>query len=317
MKKLIVPVLAAALALAASADETKADAARSAETLRAEYQAMQDRGATEAARNAYSRAITTEEWRALADYAISVAKTNVVAGIEASKKPFSIAWWFSTKVGLAAADGLAKEYDDKFLKAGIVYSFPFSSNQLGTFPTCCQSWMDANADTREYLANRAMIRAMQASYPLNWWESAGPERFNAAVEGIAKGVLDNAFTKEAITRYAVPLVKAHLRASGKTFVARDGENPMSQRLAALAEILDRPRFAGLAAFVKELCPDFEWYEPQWKDAEELEQLKESVFDGKLLFTVARQRMLEAHLGVEAYNRFVERYNNDVDGGEER
>ena len=159
-----------------------------------------------------------------------------------------------------------------------------------------------------------MIRAMKESFPLNWWEAAGPERFNAAVEGIAKGVLDKAFTKEGITRYAVPLVKAHLRASGKTFVAKGGDNPMAQHLETLAEILDRPKFRGLGEFVKTLCPDFELYEPQWKDDEELKQLKEDVFSGRLLFTVARQRQLEAHLGVEEYNRFVERYNDDVDAG---
>lgn len=109
---------------------------------------------------------------------------------------------------------------------------------------------------------------------------------------------------------AAKCVKRQIRSEGKSFVAKEGSNPVQDRLDAVSAALDAPKMAGLkealAACGITLEADME--KAMMTDAE-ISALKEAVMFGDKPFSAYNQNMLLMNLGVEAFNKFVEDYNN--------
>jgi len=302
MNKLMILAAFAAATVAASAAEI-----RTPEEICGEYAALTNQTDKEA----FARAIVTDEWRAMCDDILETAGTDL------AKAQWEInGGSCNPSVGgaLSARDAdkpLAAEYDAKFAAAGL------HSGHIGRYammPLCTESFIKKFAIDEKMPATVAAVRkygdASLSGFTLG-------ERLNLCAEAgasskwVPRGSL-TALTKNTLA--AVPrAIKRRLRETGRSFVAKEGEeNPVQKPLDELSAALNAPKMAGLAAWVKEWCPDHKWIEPKWMTDAELKELEDAVYYGERNFGGAERCMLQAHLGIDAYNAFVEKYNGTVE-----
>lgn len=120
----------------------------------------------------------------------------------------------------------------------------------------------------------------------------------------------NNFKKNIVTA-ANKTTKAKIRSEGKSFVVKDGVNPVQERLDTLTKALDAPYFQGLEAACANcgitVSGDFR---KDFPTAEQVAELKRQVFVGEKDFTDENKVFLMVALGVEEYNKFVKEYNGD-------
>ena len=304
MKKLMILAAFAAATVAASAAEI-----RTPEEIRGEYAALTN----QTDRTAFARAIVTDEWRAMCDYILETAGTDLVkaqrfANGAANFGPnvFHALSWYD------AAKPLAAEYDAKFAAAGL------HSGYIGHYammPLCTESYIKKFAIDETMPATVAAVRKYGKASSLSDFTLG--ERLNLCAEAGASpkwvpyGSLTT-MTKNMLAA-APGAIKRRLRETGRSFVAKEGEeNPVQKPLDELSAALNAPKMAGLAAWVKEWCPDHKWIEPKWMTDAELKVLEDAVYYGERNFGLAERCMLQAHLGIEAYNAFVEKYNGTVE-----
>lgn len=282
--------------------------ARTTAEIHAEYAALQTSG-----RYAYLKAMTTDEWRALADEALAIAATNVAAAYR--PEPWTSVYLFSCS--LPAANVLAGEYDPKFAAAGIgikpcMYMYA---------PLSAEAWLTSDIPSRVAWKDAhplavALCRAHKNGYEHSW---TLPERLNFRAEYAApvdcthaKHVpwsLDLGKIKASMLAKAPGEVKRILRTRGKSFVVQpDGSNPVQEALDTLSTALNAPRMAGLKEWVAEWYPEYKWVEPHWATAEDLAKVTDDVYYGRVEFSDYLKMVLCANMGVEEYNKFVERYN---------
>lgn len=109
---------------------------------------------------------------------------------------------------------------------------------------------------------------------------------------------------------AAPIAIRHaIRASGKSFVEKDGVNPVQIRIDRISAALNAPRIAGLDAAFRENGMDYglTFASCLLPDAE-IETLRTDVLNGDRQFSSGTGFILRTHLGIEAYNAFVKLYN---------
>ena len=115
--------------------------------------------------------------------------------------------------------------------------------------------------------------------------------------------------RRALRDGAVVQARNWLRYSGRSFVVRDGVNPLTEAVQPVVEALNAPGAAGLEAALRGLgaeVPDF--------DRGELEALavdwQAKIMSGELIGAGLNSVLgkLSVVLGVEGFNAFVERYN---------
>ena len=181
-------------------------------------------------------------------------------------------------------------------------------------PLCTESYIKKSAIDETMPATVAAVRkygnASLSGFTLG-------ERLNCCAEAGASskwvpyGSLTS-MTKNTLAA-APGAIKRRLRETGRSFVAKEGEeNPVQKPLDELSAALNAPKMAGLAAWVKEWCPDHKWIEPKWMTDAELKVLEDAVDYGERNGGRTERCMLQAHLGIEAYNAFVEKYNGTVE-----
>lgn len=115
--------------------------------------------------------------------------------------------------------------------------------------------------------------------------------------------------KETIKERAVKLARLKLRAEGKTFVTRDGVNPMVGKTAPVIEALNRAECAGIEDALRDLgckVPNVDRTElrkvcPVWQE----ELMRGDRLGAGATAVLGR---LSVFLGAEGYNRFVDDYN---------
>jgi hypothetical protein len=119
--------------------------------------------------------------------------------------------------------------------------------------------------------------------------------------------------KEGIKAAAVTLAREKLHAEGRSFVMRDGVNPIAERVRPVVEALNAPECAGLEAALRALGRDV----PE-RDRGDLRRVAEE-WRGDIVRGEAGAALhlmlgrLSVALGPEAYNRFVDVYNNGAGG----
>lgn len=299
MKKLMILAAFAAATVAASAAEI-----RTPEEISGEFAALTN----QIDREAFARAIVTDEWRAMCDYILETAGTDLAK-----------AQWFAFRgpdvlhalCGRDAGKPLAAEYDAKFAAAGLHAGH---ITRYAFLPLCTESYIKKSAIDEKMPATVAAVRkygnaslsGFTIGEMLNNCAEAG-----ASSKWVPYGSL-TAMTKNTLAA-APRAIKRRLRETGRSFVAKEGEeNPVQKPLDELSAALNAPKMAGLAAWVKEWCPDHKWIEPKWMTDAELKELEDAVYYGERNFGGAERCMLQAHLGIEAYNAFVEKYNGTVE-----
>lgn len=302
MNKLMILAALAAASVAAFAAEI-----RTPEEISGEYAALTNQTDKEA----FARAIVTDEWRAMCDYFLETAGTDLAkAQWKINGCPYNPSV-FGALCTRDAGKPLAAEYDAKFAAAGLHAG---SITRYAMMPLCTESYIKKCVIDEKMPAAVAAVRkygnASLSDFTLG-------ERLNLCAEAGASsawvpwGSLTS-MTKNALAA-APRAIKRRLRETGRSFVAKEGEeNPVQKPLDELSAALNAPKMAGLAAWVKEWCPDHKWIEPKWMTDAELKELEDAVYYGERNFGGAERYMLQAHLGIEAYNAFVEKYNGTVE-----
>ena len=165
-----------------------------------------------------------------------------------------------------------------------------------------------------------------AGYNRPWWgwnEGKGkdPALFINAIDG---WFWTSASSKPIINYYPIVKVfknrvlaaaqsglKRYLRSQGVSFVAKEGVNPMQERMDALSAALDAPRFEGLSNACANVGITLTVNPSRWiPPASEIEQMKTDILNGDRNFDDREKVILTCALGVEAYNAFVKTYNGD-------
>lgn len=115
---------------------------------------------------------------------------------------------------------------------------------------------------------------------------------------------------KAIQSHAQKQIKKLLRRQGKSFVTKDGVNPVEQYLTRLNAALNAPRFAGLNEWLAEVGVVSRVDLSSLPSAEDVDALKEKILDGDVDMTPETKVLLYICLGVDGYNAFVKEYNGD-------
>lgn len=287
MKKLMMMAVAALAAWTLLAD-------RDVATLRAEAKAAYTNGTTAA----YYAAMTTNEWRAVAEDVLADAATNNYAGTQG--KFWLVPNMFSSPV--------AAEYDQRFADAGIGI---FALWAYDRYPKTVEAWIAAPTNAAA-VAERAVTIALVRKYGRgNWYRDFSvPELANFAPE---MRILRPQNMQKAVNRALEKVqkdIKRLIRAKGQSFVAKDGKNPVQDEVDALSAAFNAPRHAGVKEWVAKWYPEYQWIDSaQWTDAE-VAEYKEQVLNGETPFDEKAQATLRFYLGVEEYNRFVKLYNGE-------
>jgi hypothetical protein len=107
-------------------------------------------------------------------------------------------------------------------------------------------------------------------------------------------------------------IKRRIREMGGSFiVGEDGVNPVQAAVDELSKCINSPKMEGLKEWTLKWFPDYKWTDVKWLPDEYISKLKDDIFYGEKDFRTDRKEILKAHLGVEAYNEFVKKYNGTV------
>lgn len=248
--------------------------------------------------------LKVDEIKAVADYALEVSKTNLVAGKSIASRVYNSIfrhWWPAP--GLE----LAPEYDAKFADAGLTFGVDMWKNApksvekhlvtygegviLKEFPAFAQYIRKAIENKDNSVDMGAYINALaERGTKLN--------SHSHFVVGTVSRILSN--TPRHIRR--------KLRERGMPIVVKDGVNHVQDAVDELSSALNAPKMAGVREWLSKWFPDYKWIDVKWMSDEELAKFKDDIFYGDIDFTEANQFILRSHLGIDAYNDFVKKYN---------
>lgn len=330
MKKLMIIAALAAASLAALADRTPAE-------LRDEYAAIKNQELPgeeiEANLKAFKCAITEAEWRGYLDDLVAYGATNAMpdgATMNSKVYAYALRGWFNFLRFLLTEkdlpfDGraLCLEYDER------IAALCIKQGAFIVLPKSCQDYM-SRAKWRElrpmmYALVEAAIAEGKEFVDTSKLSFAERLKLDAEAAVYARDEYGHKFCSmnedfpnalcEYLSKAALPVVKRAIRASGKSFVAKEGEaNPVEAPLNALTAALNAPRFAGLVEWCDKWCPDASAAAAKLVASlpteEEIAEMRDGVLYGELDFNGERKAYLRMCLGVEAYNAFVREYNGD-------
>ena len=104
-------------------------------------------------------------------------------------------------------------------------------------------------------------------------------------------------------------IKHKIRGEGRSFVTKDGINPIQVFVDKLVDAFNAPRLTGFDAALRECGMDYGLvFEEKLLSSEEVDTLKMKVLNGDVPFDASFGQKLRTHLGVDGYNKFVKLYN---------
>lgn len=288
MKKMIVAAVVAAMAAGAALAD------RDAATLRAEAKVAY----TNKTYSAFLAAMTTNEWRAVADDVLADAATNHYAGTPGR-------FW---NVPSMSSSPLAAEYDQRFADAGIGV-FSLTASEL--YPKTVEAWIAAPTNAAEVAARPVAIALMRKYGRINWWRDfSAPELANFAPEMCFLDPRSMHKVGDRVLGYIQKRIKRMMREKGLSFVVKDGVNPVQEEVDALSAAFNAPRHAGVKEWFAKWYPEYTWIESVQMTDAEVSKLKDDVLYGDKNFDARAQATLRFYLGVTAYNAFVKQYNGE-------
>ena len=92
-------------------------------------------------------------------------------------------------------------------------------------------------------------------------------------------------------------------------VVEGDSNPVQVEMDKLTAALNAPRLVGLKEWFAKFYPEYKWIDSEWETDEEIEALKDAVYNGEREFGIREKNVLRVNLGMVKYNEFVEAYNN--------
>ena len=301
MKKIVVAMSLVSFCAACSAF---AQNAKTAQDILAGYPS----GADAKVRNEWQYTLKVDEIKAVADYALEVSKTNLVSGKSIASHVYSSIFrhWGSTTPGLE----LAPEYDAKFADAGIVLGALMFMNA----PKCTEKFIVTHREgaiLKEYPAFVQYIRKaienknslVDICVHINLLVELGTK--NNGYFGY--GGIDRRMS--IVLREAPRHIRRKLRERGMPIVVKDGVNHVQDAVDEISSALNAPKMAGVREWLSKWFPDYKWIDVKWMTDEELSKFKDDIFYGDIEFDAANRLILRSHLGVDAYNDFVKKFNN--------
>jgi hypothetical protein len=259
-------------------------------------------------RNEWQYTLNVDEIKAVADYALEVSKTNLFAGKDiASRVYYSM---FQHRGPVAPGLELAPEYDAKFADAGIV----FGANMFKNAPKCTEKFIVTHREGVILKEFPAFVQYTRKAIENNDDSVDVCALINCIAECGTKsnvyfgyGSVDHPIS--LVLRKAPRYIRYKLRKHGMPIVVKDGKNYVQDAVDELSAALNAPRMAGLKEWAGKWVPDYKWIDVKWMSDEEFEKFKDAIFYGDIRFDRMNMFILRFHLGVDAYNDFVKKYNN--------
>jgi hypothetical protein len=178
-------------------------------------------------------------------------------------------------------------------------SYVFSLND-GSETNIVKSYsLDSYSVMKSIQANKLIILT-ELSVPdlVDWMLLGGYSKFTSHVE----------WSKNRIKELAAPFVKRALRAEGKSFVTKDGVNPIEIRMKPVVDALNAPKLQGLEAALRGIgvdIPDIERTPAIW-DA--ITEKKNAIFYGDRPANPPLDGGIVLLLGPDGYNAWVKEFN---------
>ena len=286
--------------------------------------------ATNETAQAFLDNLTDDQWLQFADEYIA---TNSILHQSDGKPHGNVVYYLNTSTGArwlgwriftigrfrGNAVALCDEYDQKFVDAGMKCWFPWDK-MSSYFPKGHAYYTESintNAATEtKYLAMLACHMAVRDTLSENGMVRAltVPESINVTANGMVIGfwgIDRNASCVKSIAARATKPIKRKLRERGISFVVQEGEtNPVQEAIDALTAAFNAPKLAGVKEWVAEWFPEYQWIDIDnlFMSDEEIAQLCDDIYYGEKDLTDANAQIILAHLGLEEYNKFIERYN---------
>lgn len=177
------------------------------------------------------------------------------------------------------------------------------------FPRCWDNWAkgpvseavkDERPATNRYLNNED--EAISIPCALNYYIELRATG-NISVNSISS-------QNKNIINLLLPKVRRHMRQLGESIVTVGETNPVQEKVNEIISALEAPRCAGFKELVLRYYPDFDWIDVKFLTDDEINSLKDEVYNGDVRFSENRASLLFVHLGVTAYNEFIREYNGD-------
>lgn len=262
---------------------------------------------------AWESSLTSDDVRTLADDVLAAASTNWSAVLR--RRANLCARRIFQHWGNGAYTELAGEYDVKFANANIFFNclFPkyapktsakwldesYGTNIVKRFPACAERLRGLISDFDSY-ADLKSNHALNLNYIA---ESCSDNNVCCSywmlknLEGNCVGSIPKA-------------IRRRLRELGRPITVKDGVNPVQEAVDELAKALNAPRMAGLKEWVAKWFPDYRWKDVNWMSDERLKKFMDDIYYGDIPFNRVNSRILKGHLGIDEYNKFVKKFNNE-------
>lgn len=258
----------------------------------------------------YAAYMTPEKWQ---EYVHQICASNKIAIAESGVSNNNLmhnptvlfnlynSWYFSNEEDRQAY--LAR-WDEEISSSSL---YTFDLNVYRFFPKVIELFFNKRQD---FVERRPVLSGIITRNPTNTFTTA--EIVNKFVEDMSLGEVNQAQItikiKEIAKRLSNP-IKRYIRMQGKTFVVgEDGKNPVQDIIDEFTTAIQASKCVG----VKEFCIKYLGYE-DWIDVNEqdYEDLKDKIFYGEVPLNNVNAVKLQYYLGIDAYNEFIEAYNNDA------
>lgn len=292
-------------------------------------QAQRDRATNETAQ-AFLDNLTDDQWLQFADQYIATnsilhqADGKSHGDVRYNLRTSTGAWWLGWKIfaigeNRGSAVALCDEYDQKFVDAGMSCWFPWDY-MCSYFPKGHAYYTESintNAPTKtRYSAILACRMAVRDTLSDNGRVRGFtvPENINIIANRMIiglNGIGANASHVKTVAAQAMKPIKRRLRERGISFVVKEGEvNPVQEAIDALTTAFNAPKLAGVKEWVAEWFPEYQWIDVDniFMSDEEMAQLCDDIYYGEKELTDSYAQQILAHIGLDAYNAFIERYN---------
>jgi hypothetical protein len=252
--------------------------------------------------------MATWEEEALIDAAVA-SRAYALVHWAMLKSPFSRGGMQRVKAALLA------EGSPPSLAVDIVQRYPLE--ERGEFAAVLDAAMPIrfpnNPAFGRFYVDQVVLRGLACYGP----EVPEAEQVKALLAGEAMTLEGARRLKDGVKQRATKLARLQLRAEGKSFVTpTNGVNPLTERVAPVVVALNAPACEGLEAALRKLgssMADVERAALLARVAEWRTAILAGEKNGEDIERVLGK--LAVGLGVEAYNRFVDEYNNGAGGGE--
>ena len=196
---------------------------------------------------------------------------------------------------------------------GIAMAYPVAERavfQAALEPGIAVRWAGRPEQGRLYLKYTVLL-----GMPVIGSETSAEDLMHYLLAPEALSMGEAEYCKQWIKKHAERLARLGLRAESKTFVVKDGVNPLVAKVQPVIDALNAPACEGLEAALRALGA-----EVAEGDRTELKKMAEvwaaQVMSGDLAGGEAARYLgkIAIALGVDAYNRFVDEFNNGKGAG---